>query len=186
MKEAAKELSDKRLLQKLQGQDFDAIQINYHKRCYAKYTKSALQHARKASQPPDYSRYMCDRAFKVFCEQFIQPKIIKNKGVFRMTTLKDAFVKTVEAVESLDVSGYRTHRLKRRMKRQYPKALVFLATKHQNKSDLVYSSEMTQADVAEAVKVIESSESVLSRIANKGKRRHECKLEGMHQPNVKR
>lgn len=119
LREAATELSDERILREIQGKDLVALEVKYHKRCYEKYT-SAQRHGKKATHEKDEedsSKYglLYERSFRICCEQFIQPNIIQDNGIFYMKKVKDAFVKTVQAVENLDASGYKITRLKQRM-----------------------------------------------------------------------
>ena len=66
--------------------------------------------------------------------------------------LKAEFVKTVRQVENEDASGYRTFRLKERLKDRFPQ-LVFHTPKVRNKSEIVYVEYLCQGSVAEKIQM---------------------------------
>ena len=80
----------------------------------------------------------------------MQPNTIEGEGIFHITKVKCAFIKTVRNVENLTASDYKTHRLRKRMKKQYPQ-LVFQASRQKNKGFLVYQDTISRSDVMEVL-----------------------------------
>ena len=69
--------------------------------------------------------------------------------------MKREFVKTVKRVENTDGSSYRTFRLKQRLGKRFPQ-LVFHRPKVRNKSEIVYAECLSQASVAESLRMMTS------------------------------
>ena len=70
----------------------------------------------------------------------MQPNIIEGEGIFHITKVKCAFIKTVRNVENLTASDYKTHRLRKRMKKQYPR----LFSRHQDRKIKAFWFTRTQ------------------------------------------
>ena len=113
--------------------------MNYHNRCYQKYTSflryykddSHTEGETSTKQQPS----LYNEGFNTFCEQLVKVKIIKEESIFYMTKVKEQFVKIVADVESADASNYKTSRLKQRMKERFPQ-FIFQAPKQWNKSEM--------------------------------------------------
>jgi len=132
---AAEEKDDKNILVHIRDRDCVAIEVRYHRSCYKGYTdylrRSNPQHVHAATEQ------IYSQAFDSFCNYTIDQKILKNKEIYRLTSLKRIFDKAVKDIEGKDSSNYKTHSLKQRIRRRYPQ-LCFIQPKKKYQSELVY------------------------------------------------
>jgi hypothetical protein len=157
LKEAATKKADESILIQIADKDLVALEVKYHKRCYEKYT-SFLRHSPSTqSNDNEGEMHECkyEESFNVLCEEFVKEKLIKQENIFYMKKLKREFVKTVKRVENTDGSSYRTFRLKQRLGKRFPQ-LVFHRPKVRNKSEIVYAECLSQASVAESLRMMTS------------------------------
>lgn len=128
---AAKDKKDDRILLQIRDRDCVAIELRYHRSCYRSYTG---YQTRKYVEPKEQ---LYATAFDAFCKYYIEQKILREKQIYRMTSLRRYFGKAVKDVEMKDASNYRTYRLKQRLKRRFPQ-LCFLQPKKRCSSEMVY------------------------------------------------
>ena len=100
-------------------------------------------------EQPEQHDFKYGKSFDVFCEEFVKEKLIKQENIFYMKKLKKEFVKTVKRVENEDAAGYRTFRLKERLRKRFAQ-LVFHRPKVRTRSDIVYSECLSKGSVAES------------------------------------
>ncbi len=144
LRRAATLKSDDSILLEIQGKDCVALEVKYHRQCYAKYT-SLLRHQKDEETTSSKPSHLYEKSFDTFCKQFVQTEIIENEGIFFMNKIKDVFANIVKEEENVDASNYKTSRLKQRLQTKYPQ-LVFHATKRRNKSEVVYTSQSSCTD----------------------------------------
>ena len=132
------------LLLHLENVDPVASEVRYHHTCYMQYTR--FMRERTEPRKPIDMKY--STAFKKFCKEFIVPRIVVNKEVFRMTCLTSQFQRYIQEVEHVDASGYRTANLKQRLKKEHPE-LIFLASRKQTLSEVVFVDTLAASDIAE-------------------------------------
>ncbi|XP_077972179.1 uncharacterized protein LOC120332986 [Styela clava] len=142
--EAAKRKKDEILLLQLRDVDPVASEVRYHSSCYQGYTRFMRRKIEQSGSVD--TRYAT--AFKMFCEEFIVPRIIVNKEIFRLTFLNTLFKRYIEQFELFDSPGYRTSNLKERLKKKFPQ-LAFIRSKEQTCSDLVFVDTISVVDVIE-------------------------------------
>eukprot|EP00794_Sanderia_malayensis_P012432 gene12432-13717_t len=159
--EAAKRKNDQEILIQIEGKDYVALELKYHKRCYSSYT-SFLRHERQDPESLPLASRLFAKSFDKFCQQVIQNNIIEKGKIYYMKTLKEKFVKTVEEMEDCSASSYRTFRLKERLIRKFPQ-LVFHTPRKRNKSEIVYAEDLRKGSVAESY-LEEREEGVLTDI----------------------
>ncbi|XP_077974182.1 uncharacterized protein LOC144429837 [Styela clava] len=138
--EAAKRKKDEILLLQLRDVDPVASEVRYHSSCYQGYTRFMRRKIEQSGSVD--TRYAT--AFKMFCEEFIVPRIIVNKEIFRLTFLNTLFKRYIEQFELFDSPGYRTYNLKERLKKKFPQ-LAFIRSKEQTCSDLVFVDTISGA-----------------------------------------
>ena len=143
---AAKDKKDDQLLLQIQDQDCVAIELRYHRSCFRNYT---IYQSRKGV-PVEPSREKYANAFATFCSNVIDQKIIKDKQIYRMSSLRRSFVKAVREVESQDATSYKTFSLKQRLKRKYPQ-LCFLQPKKKYTSEIVYVDALATEDLVPGI-----------------------------------
>ncbi len=157
LRRAATLKSDDSILLEIQGKDCVALEVKYHRQCYAKYT-SFLRHQKDEETTSSKPSHLYEKSFDTFCKQFVQTEIIENEGIFFMNKIKDVFVNIVKEEENVDASNYKTSRLKQRLQTKYPQ-LVFHATKRRNKSEVVHTNSMKKCDVVEIIACVDTSQS---------------------------
>ena len=137
---AAKDKKDDHILLQIQDRDCVAIEVRYHRSCLRNYT---VYQSRKPIEP---IKEKYGKAFATFCSNVIDKKIIKDKQIYRMSSLRRLFVKAVRDIESQDASSYKTFSLKQRIKRKYPQ-LCFLQPRKRYTSEIVYVEALSTEDL---------------------------------------
>ena len=149
LKEAATRKADESILIQIADKDMVALEVKYHKRCYEKYT-SFLRHSMQSTGEENEKQvYKYEKSFDVFCKDFVIEKLIKQDNIYYMRKLKKEFIKMVRRVENEDASGYRSFRLKKRLRERFPQ-LMFHRPKMRSKSEIVYTECLSPATVAES------------------------------------
>ena len=112
--------------------------VQYHSSCYREYTRflTGKQYTQKGSSNTDHL-FLYTPSFEVFCQDVVEKELMEKNNVFRLTKLKQLFLKTVKSVEGKDAKTYKTWSLKRRLKMKYPQ-LRFLHPSRKTRSDFVY------------------------------------------------
>ncbi|PIK46417.1 hypothetical protein BSL78_16736 [Apostichopus japonicus] len=142
---AAQIRNDEKLLLYIRDQDLVALEAKYHKTCYQQYVR-VLSTQKKQDGLLGIKQYQ--KAYEIFCHDIVEERIVKNAEIFRLTKLLQIFKGYVHKFENLDAAKYRTYSLQHRLKGSYPQ-LVFLRPSRKNLSCLVYSDNLTTADVVE-------------------------------------
>ena len=145
LREAATIKSDESILIHIADKDCAALEVKYHKQCYKQYT-SFLR-----DEPKSDAKQLCkyEEAFGIFCETFVNEKIIQKGKIYFMNKVREKFVRTVEQVEGVDASNYKKCRLKERLRERFPN-LVFHTPKERNKSEIVFAECLSKGNVAES------------------------------------
>ena len=160
---AAMMKQDERLLLDIRDKDLVAIEANYHKSCYLRYTKVVHKPQTKGE-----SSQLYEKSYQSFCCKVIEERIVKGKEILRLTKLNKLFKKEVQDVEGIDASSYKSGRLKARLRRSYP-VLCFCKPSRQSESGIVFVETLDIEEVVEdVVKDVtsedsESSESILDQ-----------------------
>ena len=81
LREAATIKSDESILIHIADKDCAALEVKYHKQCYKQYT-SFLR-----DEPKSDAKQLCkyEEAFGIFCETFVNEKIIQKGKIYFMT-----------------------------------------------------------------------------------------------------
>lgn len=149
LREAATMKADESILIQINNKDMVALEVKYHRRCYEKYT-SFLRHKTQSNEKePEKHECKYEQSFDVFCKEFVNERLIKQDNIFYMSKLRKEFIKTVRRVENEDALGYRSFRLKKRLRKRFPQ-LVFHRPKLRSRSEIVYTECLSRASVAES------------------------------------
>ena len=132
------------MLLQLDNVDPVESEVRYHLTCYNNYSRF-MQEPKKLKKPID-RKY--SRAFNKFCEEFVTPRIVEKKQLFRLSVLKKVFQKYILDIEKVDASGYRAAKLKHRLKKQYPE-LIFLESRNKSTSKMVFIGSLPLSDFVE-------------------------------------
>ncbi|KAJ8050302.1 hypothetical protein HOLleu_03448 [Holothuria leucospilota] len=158
LQKAAEVRKDEKLLLHIRGQDLVALEAKYHKTCYQQYVRVISS---KAREDETVGQRQYQKAYDIFCHDIIEERIVKNAEIFRLTKLLHIFKDYVRKFESLEVASYRTYSLQQRLRKTYPQ-LVFLRPARKNLSCLVFSDNLTAADVVEDLPIEEGDSSETS------------------------
>lgn len=136
----ARAQNDEAILKHIEGKDCVAIEVRYHLSCYREYTRPL---SRKIQPDDDCSvEKWFMKSFDKLCKEVIEPKIIRDKAVYRLTKLRKLFVKIIRNTQNVNAEPYKTHNLKQRLLMRYPQ-LKFLRPKKRNQSEMVYVDELS-------------------------------------------
>ena len=143
LREAATKKNDDRILLHILNKDCVAVEVKYHRRCYKRYV-SPIEHI---NETEELQERIYGKSFDSFCA-YVKKNIIDDHNIFYMTKLKNEFVRIVKDLENEDASNYRAFRLKQRLKERFPQ-LVFHTPKVRNRSEIVYTEDLSRGNVAE-------------------------------------
>lgn len=101
LREAATQKNDQDILLHINEKDCSCIEVRYHKQCCNQYTNMLF---RKASE--DSSKLLYE---EIFCEMFIEQRIIRDEEKPTVTELFKEFINMVQMVEKKDVSNYKKY-----------------------------------------------------------------------------
>ncbi|XP_038062969.1 uncharacterized protein LOC119733637 [Patiria miniata] len=144
--EAARKKEDQGLLSQIEGKDLLAIEVCYHRLCYQEYTRFLVH---PAPDPPDAMSQRYSDAYDEFCSDVIRKRLIRDKEVLCLTTLRRIFVKYVRDLEGVDCQNYLADNLKMRLKSTFPQ-LVFQPSTARGMGDLVYCETLAREESVEA------------------------------------
>ena len=139
---AAKLKNDEKILLQIRGQDCVAIEVRYHRACYANYTNFLARPDKSQNSTP----LLYEQSYKKFCSEIIVKKIIAEKKIMHMATIFERFLNIVKEEEDIDASGFRSFRLKDRLQKSYHQ-LVFFTPRMRNKSEMVYVENLSSEDI---------------------------------------
>ncbi|XP_030844828.1 uncharacterized protein LOC115925295 [Strongylocentrotus purpuratus] len=122
-----------------------AVEVRYHKLCYREFVRCVSKEDQLDTDAESMNVYSAS-----FSElaSIVQKRIVQGKELLRLTTLKQMFIKIAKREEGVDVSGYKTTRLKKLLKDAFPE-LLFVSPRKKNESDIVMTSEMEGVALAE-------------------------------------
>lgn len=104
------------------GRDLPALEPRYHHSCYMELTRFLSRPKNELlEESPHYGK-----AYKMFCETIVVPKLIKSKQILLLASLRQSLVKIVKEVENVD-TPYRSSNLKQRLKKSFPQLQFTLA-----------------------------------------------------------
>ena len=87
--------NDESVLVHIRGKDCVAVEARYHK-CYRKYTK-VLSNI-KNTKPPVTEPTVYDKAFDLFCLNFMEKRIIHNRELLLLSYLLKKFIGIVNGL----------------------------------------------------------------------------------------
>ena len=115
---AAEKRKHTRILTQIRGKDMVATEVRYHKLCYRESVRCTEQNQQEDT--PDTCLYSA--SFNELCA-VVEKRIVQGKELLRLSTLNNVFTKIAKKVEGVDVSGYKSTRLKKRLKDAFPQLL---------------------------------------------------------------
>ena len=120
-----------------------ALEVKYHKRCYDKYTSFLRTTTQSKGKETEQHYFKYEKSFDVFCEEFVEEKLIKQENIFYMKKLKKEFVKTVKRVQNENAASYRTFRLKERLHQKFPQ-LVSINQRYERRVTLFIQNALVK------------------------------------------
>ena len=148
---AAEIRGDNRVLLQIKGQDCIAHEIKYHRSCYKNYvrleTLTKLE-AQNCTTEDKESRGF-SKAFGKLCN-YLQSEVTIKKRILNMTELVGKFVSHLNE-EGLNISDYRSSKLKQRLKGAFGKQLDFRKPSDPSQPELVYSANVEKGEIVESL-----------------------------------
>ena len=148
---AAEIRDDRRLLLQIQGQDTIAIEIKYHKSCYAQYVRpGALAKLEDQNcEDEDIASGTYNRAFGNIREYVNDTVLMEGKAV-KMSELLERYVRKLSQ-EGVNAPSYRSSKLKNRLIKSFGSSLSYHQPLDRSQSEIVYSSHVTTGQVVETI-----------------------------------
>ena len=143
LREAATKKDDQSILLQIANKDMVALEVKYHKRCYDKYTSFLRTTTQSKGKETEQHYFKYEKSFDVFCEEFVEEKLIKQENIFYMKKLKKEFVKTVKRVQNENAASYRTFRLKERLHQKFPQ-LVSINQRYERRVTLFIQNALVK------------------------------------------
>lgn len=106
------------ILLHIRQQDCVSIEVRYHRSCFKNYTRCLDYRSDAVVNDSSECESPYRIAYEALCKTVITDRIIKNKEIFRMTSLLKLFTSLVTQHEGIEVANYRTAQLKLRLKHQ--------------------------------------------------------------------
>jgi hypothetical protein len=128
-----------------------AIEAQYHKKSYQKYTRCLSKKTEQFT-----ASILYDEAFDKFCKEIVQKRLINNKEILLLSYLLKQFVNCVEDLHDTAVVPYQATLLKKRIMLRYPQ-ILFHASKTINKGTLVYADIIVPGDIADDLMEFDAS-----------------------------
>lgn len=147
LRKAARIRSDDRMLIVIQARN-----IKYHRSCYREY---ALRHEALAKLERDESELDedCDdeysKAFEAM-KEYVNDEVIEGLKVVTMSDLLQRYLEMLSC-HGVDNAGHRSSKLKSRLKNCFSDRLTFHQPLCQNHSELVFSSDIKNGELVEAL-----------------------------------
>ena len=147
---AAKIREDNRLIISLEGQDYIAIEVRYHRTCYQRYTHikeldNLLERCEEIASE-EGSHY--DITFKAVVRK-VQEEAIDGLEILKMTDLCTFYVGQLKEL-GLNISGYRSEKLKNRLIKHFDDTIYFWHPRYRSESEVVFSNEVPEGQIVEA------------------------------------
>ena len=167
LQKAAEVLKEQEMQFRINDTDLIAYEAQYHSGCYQKY----ISKSKNMSQIPTkegFDEY--DKAFDKLLQEYHADLIDRGKAI-EMTTILNRFKEILsEKVE--EAENYRSEKLKRHLINHYGNGITFQKQEGRNKSELVYSTEISLKDSVNALSIMKANsnyESILkSFVSNSG------------------
>ena len=150
------------IIAKVEGVDLIAREAKYHESCRGKFIRPFSHSAKKDTESKDplfgERRAAHDAAF-LYLSRYVQKHIIGEGNVLRMTMLRDKYNAYMEEnFPSFHNRDYPTQRVKEKLTAHFGDRINFQQTKN-NKSDLVFGSDLNAGEVIEVAFEAATSES---------------------------
>ena len=129
------------------GKNLKAIEIRYHRSCYAAYTNKRQLELLENAAHKDSSETVNEQAFKQVT-YILDRKVFKENETIAMKHLLDVYEEYVQKNLNASYSCH-MHRLKQKIISHYGHKVAF-AHPSQTHSEYVYSAELTVKDVIES------------------------------------
>ena len=132
---AAEIRDDRRLLLQIQGQDTIAIEIKYHKTCYAQYVRpGALAKLEDQNcEDEDVASETYNRAFGNIRE-YVNNTLLKEGKAVKMSELLEWYVRKLSQ-EGVNAPSYRSSKLKNRLIKSFGSSLSYHQTQETNEDE---------------------------------------------------
>ena len=148
---AADTRGDNRVLLQIKGQDCTAREIKYHRSCYKNYVRleklTKLEAQNCATGDKESRGY--SKAFGKLCHYLQSEDIIKTRTL-NMTKLVGKFVSHLNE-EGLNISDYRSSKLKQRLKGAFGKQLDLHKPSDPSQPELVYSANVEKGEIVKSL-----------------------------------
>ena len=139
------------MLLQIKGQDCIAREIKYHRSCYKNYvrleTLTKLEAQNCATEDEESGGY--SKGFGKLC-RYLQSEVIIKTRILNMTELVGKFVSHLNE-EGLNISDYRSSKLKQRLKGAFGKQLDFRKPSDPSQSELVYNASVEKGEIVESL-----------------------------------
>lgn len=160
---AAEIRKDENVLLHLRGQDCIACEVKYHRTCYKNYTRekqlSKLEAENCATEDKECNSYT--KAFSKV-QEYVETEVLANAKVVKMTELLAKFVCHLKEY-GVEVSEYRSSKLKQRLTTTFGAMLEYQRPTIQSQSELVFSARVKKGQIVETL-VKKDDESRLEEI----------------------
>lgn len=148
---AARTRNDSRLLLHIDGRDTIAMEVKYHRSCYKSYV-----HPKQLSKLEEQNCKEEDDRTESYNKALSNVKNVVEEEIFTtgkaisMTILTDKYISSL-LQEGMEVTTYRSSKLKNRLKRCFGERLSFRRPLNQSQSEIVFGSHVTTGEVVETV-----------------------------------
>lgn len=138
------------VLLQITGQDTIAKEIKYHRSCYKDFTKadSLAKIEERNCEHEDNRTHAYNDAFQEIRRRVQMEVIWKNK-IVSISDLTSQFMIELSK-RGVDVSDYRSSKLKERLKKSFGDLLSFKQPVRKNESELIYHTHVEKGEFAEA------------------------------------
>ena len=122
IEDATQARNDEAVLRRIGGGDLVAMNILYHKSCYATFTSK--EHIQRAITPRIASEFdPCKISFDCIREK-VHTYVIYNKTILPLSLLKSIYIQELNR-NGVTISHYRTEKLKHRIEKEFGNAVGF-------------------------------------------------------------
>ena len=144
---AAKIRGDQRLLVALDGQDLIAIEVCYHRSCFRRYTNVKISEESRDQTDEDETQ-IYDDAFQELKNE-VEIQLFQSLDVLTMSSLRAKYVELLSR-RGVNNPGYRSEKLKARLKRSFGGKVGFWHPRHRSEAELIYYDEVPKGQVVES------------------------------------
>ena len=138
--QAAMTRGDQRIVLAMNGEDPVALKVSYHRSCYRIYTspRNLQSVTSDNNENRESERQLYDEAFQELKKE-LEPELFERMDVLRMSDLRLRFVQILFEL-GIDNPGYRTEKLKTRLRNAFSDKKSFWHPRHRSESELVWCS----------------------------------------------